>query len=128
MMKKVYKKGDTFSFVKDMVVAKKDNYPLTDDVLWKLANYRDSHPIWKDCVIDYNMEEQQEYKISDKKFCWVAPIFFHHRGQNGYSPLKDGMGERIKILMTQEEVDIFNENFTEKDYKEINFKAVMDYN
>ncbi len=30
--------------------------------------------------------------------------------------------------MTEEEVDIFNENFTEKDYKEINFKAVMDCN
>lgn len=130
MIKKVYKKGDTFSFVKNMAVDKFDNDWLTEDFLWKVANYRDcSDRMWVDSVIDFNCLEARDYKRkTDGKVFEVSPVYLHHKGRNGYTPLKDGAGNKIEILMTKEEVDIFNQNFTDKDYKDINFKAVVNGN
>ncbi len=130
MIKKVYKKGDTFSFVKDMAVIESDNHWLTSDLLWKIASYRKTKDnMWVDSVIDFNDLEARDYKRkSDGKVFEVSPVNLHHKGRNGYTPLKDGAGDKIEILMTKEEVDIFNQNFTEKDYKDINFKAVVNGN
>tara|TARA_R100001460_G_scaffold45694_2_gene82955 strand:+ start:340 stop:771 length:432 start_codon:yes stop_codon:yes gene_type:complete len=130
MIKKIYNKGDTFSFVKDMVVPKTDNHGLTSDFLWKIANYRNAEDdMWVDSVIDWNIRSAFDYKRkSDGKVFRVSPIYLHHKGENGFTPLKDGAGDDIKILMTKEEVEIFNENFTDPDYKDINFKAVVNGN
>ena len=75
---------------------------------------------YKDQVLNYHVSHQT--KINGH---FVAPIIITRRGKTGYIPLTNGNGDPINIYMTKEEVDTFNQNFTEKDYDQINHYSLF---
>ena len=113
------KKLNIWDFLDNMVVGRDKNPIQTRDFLWKIANYRDENG-FKNQVIDYLASQQT--KINGHL---VAPIVLNTKGETGYNPLGNKAGDDVNIYMTQEEVETFNKNFTQKDYKEINRFAMF---
>jgi len=114
---------NTFDFIKDMKIGKKDNSLSTSDFLWKFANYRFNgidKEDYKGYVLDYMITKQTRLNG-----LLVAPIVMNKKGSKGYFGIINGNSDDIEIMMTKEEVDIFNYNFADKDYEKINRFAVL---